>query len=325
MLKNCVFFIAIIVISCDVCSRDSKGTFSFALENDLIGSGSDKHYTHGTEFSYVSDTFVPDWLKTTANVFPFHESNDDTRYSWSLGQKIFTPSDLETTELIEDDRPYAGWLNLSLGLVTEDIQEKYRHVDSIEFIIGVVGPKSLAENAQKSIHRNTGSTLPQGWDNQLDDEFTLDLRYRRSWIIPIRANRFDFLPSVGFTAGSSQRLLNFGGTLRVGSGLFSDFGPPLIRPSASGAYYFKPDQPFYWYFFIGVHGRFVDYNIFLDGNIDNNSHSVERLHWVGDIQTGLILGAGRWRLSFTNIFRTKEFEKQENPDDFGSIVLSYRI
>ncbi|MGI1678233.1 MAG: lipid A deacylase LpxR family protein [Cellvibrionaceae bacterium] len=324
-MNKITFFLCLMFISNHSFSRDSKGTFSFALENDLIGSGSDKHYTHGTEFSYVSDTYVPNWLKTTASFFPFHESNNDTRYSWSLGQKIFTPSNLEKEELIEDDRPYAGWLNLSLGLVTEDIQENYRHVDSIEFIFGVVGPKSMAENIQKSIHRRTGSTPPQGWDNQLDDEYTLDLRYRRSWIIPIINNRFDYLPSVGFTAGSSQRLLNFGGTLRIGSGLFSDFGPPLIRPTASGAYYFKPDQPFYWYFFIGLHGRFVDYNIFLDGNIDDKSHSVKRLSWVGDIQTGFILGTGNWRLSLTNIFRTKEFEKQNNPDDFGSLVLSYRF
>ncbi|HEY3699135.1 MAG TPA: lipid A-modifier LpxR family protein, partial [Spongiibacteraceae bacterium] len=42
-------------------AEDGKGALTVALENDLFGAGTDKHYTHGTEISYVSDTYQQDW------------------------------------------------------------------------------------------------------------------------------------------------------------------------------------------------------------------------------------------------------------------------
>jgi len=52
---------------------------------------------------------------------------------------------------------------------------------------------------------------------------------------------------------------------------------------------------------------------------------VDAKEWVGDIQAGLVMGAGRWRFSLTNILRTREFDTQSDPDEFGSITISYRI
>ncbi|GAB1258719.1 lipid A deacylase LpxR family protein [Aurantivibrio plasticivorans] len=304
---------------------DRKGTLSIALENDLFGAGTDKHYTHGTEISYVSDTYVPKWLRSTADVIWFYQSNDETRFSWSLGQKIYTPNEITEPELIVDDRPYAGWTYLSLGLTTNDIEETYRTVASFELIAGIVGPNSGAEDAQIKVHELIGSDIPEGWSNQLDNEWTADLRYRRSWLLPIWQDNIDVIPNLGFTLGSSQRRGGGGFTLRLGSGLASDDGPPLIRPAPSGSNYFKPDQAFYWYFFAGANGEYVDYNIFLDGNRDGESHSVERIAEQGNIQAGLVVGGGNWRLSFTNIYKTREFKDQAEADEFGSISLSYRF
>lgn len=320
------FFMALLLGNTALlCAEDSKGTLSLALENDMFGSGTDKHYTHGTEISYVSDTYVPRWFRAFGSWLFVGDVNDQSRFSWALGQQMYTPDDLEQETLVEDDRPYAGWLYLSLGLTTEAMFEETRHVDSLELIFGVVGPKSGAEDAQIAVHDFIGAKEPQGWRHQLDDEYTIDLRYRRTWLLPIADNNADFLPAVGFTLGSSQRMVNVGGTLRVGSGLNSDFGAPLIRPSSSGSYYFKPNQDFYWYVFIGAHGRYVDYNVFLDGNRDGDSHSVDKRNWVADAQAGLVMGAGNWRVTLTNIYRTEEYYVQTEPDEFGSIGIAYRF
>lgn len=304
---------------------DDKGTLTLALENDLFSSGDDRHYTHGTQIAYVSDTFMPGWVEATLGALSFKDKGDEARFSWSLGQKMFTPENISRSELIEDDRPYAGWLYTSFGFVSESRGTGIGHVDSMELILGVVGPDSGVESTQKAVHKLIDSPEPKGWKNQLDDEVTADLRYQREWSISLLPGYADVLPFVGVTLGSSQRRASTGFTFRLGSGVNGDYGPPLIRPREGGTSHFKPHQPFYWYLFAGAQGEYVDYNIFLDGNRDGNSHSVERREWLGNAQAGAVVGAGNWRLSLTNLWLSREFEGQDAPDEYGSIAVSYRF
>lgn len=308
-----------------VYAEDSKGSLTLGLENDLFGAGTDQHYTHGTEINYVSDTYQPQWMQSLASGLGLYKQGDDLRFGWSLGQQMFTPSDIQREDVVLNDRPYAGWTYLSLGLTTDRQGERIRNINKLEIVVGVVGPESRAEQVQKRIHDITDSTQPQGWDNQLHNETTVDLQYQHEWIVPIIDNFIDVVPRVGASLGTSQRYGGTGLTLRLGSGLNSDAGPPLIRPTAAGSHYFKPNQAFYWYLFAGAHGRYVSHNIFLDGNSDGDSHSVDKKEWVGEAQGGLVMGWENLRVTLTEIYRSKEFDTQEDPDEFGSIAVSYRF
>lgn len=321
LLTRLTLFLAL--LSSPVVAEDNKGTLTLSLENDLFASSRDRHYTHGTEINYVSDAYVPDWFIDFAAWMPFYSPNDETRFSWTLGQQFFTPSDLQATNIDTTDRPYAGWLYTGLGLLT-DHQGSTRHVDSLEVIAGLVGPHSGAESVQREVHQFIGSPVAQGWHNQLDNEVTLDISYDRQWMLPIINNHLDIVPRTGFMLGNSQRFAGAGFTLRVGSGLRSDFGPPLIRPITSAARYFKPDQPFFWYLFVGTHGRYVGHNIFLDGNSSGHSHRVDREEWVGDAQAGAVMGWGDWRFTLTHIARSNEFKTQRDSNRFGSLSVSWR-
>jgi hypothetical protein len=44
--------------------------------------------------------------------------------------------------------------------------------------------------------------------------------------------------------------------------------------------------------FAGVSGRYVERDIFLNGNSNKDSHSIEKKDWVGDIQVGAIVNVG---------------------------------
>ncbi|GAB2189204.1 lipid A deacylase LpxR family protein [Sessilibacter sp. MAH1] len=304
---------------------DRKGTVSISFENDLFGPGEDDNYTHGSQISYVSDTYMPHWAQRAAEKLSYDTNYTDIRYVTTIGQQIYAPADISRSELIEDDRPYAGWLYFSAGLLADSNEGKYRTLDKSEIIVGLVGPDSGAEAAQKTAHKLVGVQRPEGWDNQLHNEFTLDIQFQRQWMIPILDNRIDVVPQINTILGSSNRSVGTGATFRIGKGVNADYGPPLLRPSATGSNYFNNHQDFYWYFFTGVFGRYVEHNIFLDGNTDGNSHSVDKNEWIGDVQLGLVAGAGDWRVTFTNIIRSHEFEKQTEGDAFGSIGVSYRF
>ena len=94
-------------------------------------------------------------------------------FSLSFGQNIYTPEDITQTELIVDDRPYAGVTYFSAGFHSRTIE----YLDSLELYIGLVGPNSYAEQVQTWWHELIGSEIPQGWDNQLNNEPVIGITY----------------------------------------------------------------------------------------------------------------------------------------------------
>ncbi len=202
-------------------------------------------------------------------------------------------------------------------------------LDSLELNVGVVGSYSYAEETQSFVHEVVNSPEPRGWKHQLDNEPGIMLVYDRQWQAQYNSEPWgvgvDLTPHLGGTLGNVMTSVAAGITLRIGRDLPSDYGPPTIRPSLPGSGFFHPTQKFGWYLFVGVEGRYVLHSIFLDGNTFADSHQVDREPWVGDLQAGLVLTWGDYRLSFTNIFRSDEFSEQKASTEFGSISLSVRL
>jgi hypothetical protein len=303
---------------------------SIQFENDFFGGGTDRHFTHGTRIELLTRPLK--WISAGADKLPWFSSekalsNPDEalrgRASFSLGQSIFTPEDTAASQLILEDRPYAGWLYVGFGMVANQGMRRY---DKIELEIGMVGPYSFAEEVQTFWHSLFGLQVPEGWDNQLNSEPGAVLYYeqaRRFDQRVIMGLEADVIPHFGGSLGNVFTNAAGGVLFRFGSKLDDDFGPPRIRPSLPGGVFFRPGMGFSWYFFAGVEGRAVFRNIFLDGNTFTDSHSVDKKFFVGDIQAGLVTQWNRFRISYTQIFRTKEFKGQDRGDIFGSLSLSY--
>ena len=91
-----------------------------------------------------------------------------------------------------------------------------------------------------------------------------------------------------------------------------------------GTNFFEPTGGFGWYLFAGVDGRAIARNLFLDGNTWQESRHVDQIPLVGDLQFGVAVSTEQWRLSFTHVFRTREYTTQVRADQFGAINISYR-
>jgi len=300
--------------------------FTFLIENDVIAA-TDQHYTNGLEFSYLSvQNGVPGSLRPGVAVLPGVEREDIMRFGISLGQQIYTPNDIEATEPLPAERPYAGWLYLGLALVVDH----GKSLDSWVLDLGVVGPSAGGEQVQNGFHEAISGRHANGWDNQLHDEFGGALIYEHRWrnIFPYKFDGFalDFSPHVGFSLGNVATYANAGLTLRLGNAVHTDFGVPRIRPSLPGSAFFDPTTDgFAWYIFTGVDARGVVRNIFLDGNSDGESLSVEKRSFVAELQSGVAIVWHRVRFAYTYVFRTEEYEGQQEPDRFGSVAISYRF
>ena len=316
--------------SADTAADD--GIFSLQFENDGVTDDVDKYYTHGARFSYLSSKEAPLWSREAAGYLPFFSQQGKVRISYALGQSIFTPSDISTETLIENDRPYAGWLYAGLGLVSDSRSGSgnfKRRRDSLELNIGMVGPASQAEQVQVSGHKFRGATEPRGWDHQLKNEPGIMLIYDRQWQgrydIKIDSLGLELTPHIGGALGNIMTYAATGFTVRFGRHLDSDYGVPLIRPGLPGSVYFARNSGFGWYLFTGFEGRAVLQNIFLDGNTFTDSHSVDKEPLVGDFQAGLVFTWKDYRLSFTSVHRTREFDGQDSSTRYGAISLSIRL
>lgn len=301
---------------------------SVQIANDFFSGSTDRHFTHGTAVNCLTRPLP--WVVKAANRLPWFaveeeidEEKPRARASFSINQSIFTPEDISRTDLIEKERPYAGWLNFGLGLVAN---QGSRRFDRIEFNIGVIGPSSYAEEVQTNWHSFFDLDKPRGWDNQLKNELGINLFYEQARRFDkkslVSGLEYDFLPHFGGSLGNVFTYAAAGFTVRMGPDLHEDFGPPRIRPSLPGGGFFRNRNGFNWYLFAGVEGRAVLRNIFLDGNSFRDSHSVDKKYLVGDLQAGLALQFHRYRIAYTHIFRTKEYKTQDSPDEFGSLSLS---
>lgn len=321
-----------------------SGRYTVVEENDYFFYPTDRHYTQGIRFSYLTGPVVDGDHSSDA----FHWLDDnlfagdgggavalDKHVDWSFGQSIFTPTNLVATKPDPRDRPYAGWAYLQAGLLQSATPKQANGdgaLDDLELQIGVVGPMALADETQNDWHEYfMHEAVSQGWAYQLRNEPGLDLTYQRRWrfelaelpsIAPGAA--IDFIPDAGAALGNVLTYGNAGGTLRVGYRLDADYGPPRIFPAPNGSDYF--DDTFAgWggYLFVSGEGRAVGRNIFLDGNTFQSSASVPKLPLVGDLVFGATAYWGRYlRATVSLDNRSPEFIGQQGPDRFTSLSLS---
>lgn len=334
---------AIAALWCGVACAASKSgstpqTYTFLFENDLFGD-SDAQYTNGLKVSWLSGDLhrierrpgVPLWLLGLVerlNAFERRVVDDDDRQfnvGFAVGQAMFTPDDIATSALVPDDRPYAGWLYGALTFVSKSSNI----ADTLEFQGGVIGPASLAKQAQNLVHDIRDIPRARGWSKQLDTEPGFVLFYERKWRLQramlIDDLGYDFITHAGIALGNVYDYGATGGEFRFGWKLPDDFGTSLIRPGGDSNAPTASStrvRGLGVYGFAALSGRLVGHNIFLDGNSFGDSHEVDKKLWVGDLIVGGSMVYRGAKLSYAQVFRTKEFDGQDDAHNFGSISLS---
>ena len=295
-----------------------KGRLSFYLENDLFAR-TDRYYTNGVKFTWISHDR---WLRSDNERF-------QRAVSFSLGQNMYTPDTIEKADLIEDERPYAGYTYLEIGFHKRDM----RIMDSLEFSIGIVGPHSFAEQTQKIIHFLTGAIPPEGWDHQLKDEFVLGVTFDRKWkLIRWGGGRrlsFELLSHGGGSLGNVITAAGAGLQFRLGWRLPDDFGTFPIRPGGESIAFDDEilsgpdnDHGFGFHALLSLEGQAVLRNLFLDGNTFQESHRVEKKPLVADIVVGVRAIFRKVKVSYVYVYRTRQYTTQKRKEIFGSWNIS---
>lgn len=321
-----------------VLSARDKQTLILTVENDKFLGGTDEEYTNGLKLTWVSpdlsryadDPRLPEWSHALIAAYPFvNDPGKQHAVSLSLGHSIYTPKDVGTSNPPDDQRPYAGWLYFSVALHSKDAEQ----LDTFETTLGMVGPSALGEEVQNNFHNAIGAARSHGWSRQLHDEPGLLLTWQRNWrLLPDEYQGpglgYDLIPHLGVTVGNVADYVNAGGELRFGWNLPSDFGTALIGPGSGVSAPVEDGRlrPASWWgthVFLGVDGRAVARDIFLDGNTWEHSPHVSKEFFVADFLAGLAVTLGDVKITYTQAYRTREYEGQ--PGDghvFGSLAVA---
>jgi hypothetical protein len=303
---------------------------------------SDRHYTSGQGF-HIAGPFDP-IIETELIRRPY--SRDAIGFVFV--QQIYAPENVTDPNPPRDDRPYAGFLYG--GFFYQRQNYNLNGIDTLDHVqldLGVIGPSSLAEQAQSEVHRLTGDADPQGWDTQLGDELQVQLNLRRQWRIDLLGQSFDdsqldpegawltdfgvqLIPEVSVDVGTALRRTNAGAYFRLGTNLPDDFGP--TRMTAPGSAAGLPVRGLSTYLFAGAVGRYVEWDTLLDGSYARDpSRSVEREPWQAEGTVGAAIefsnAAWNFKLTYSQTWLTHAFKKQALNDGYGSIgvTAAYRF
>jgi hypothetical protein len=310
-------------------------TFQLFYENDLFGD-TDKYYTNAAQVTWLSpdlnqyrdDVRLPEWAIPVIRAIPFSgDTGSSHNVGFLLGQQIYTPSDIQTTSPGEMDRPYAGFLYGGLALHSKTASV----LDTLEIVLGVVGPSALGRVAQNTVHEIRDIPTAKGWDSQLHNEPALRLSWQRKWRMYSR-ELFEFLEAdlishAGITLGNVRISAATGGEVRFGYHIPKDFGSDVIRAGAGvSAPFNTPSGPgrtrFGAHIFAGSQVEAVLHDIFLDGNTWQDSPSVDKRLLTADLSLGMAFNFDLFKLTYRHLFRTRQFDTQEQGQVIGSLTLT---
>ena len=298
---------------------------NYYFENDVFGN-TDSAYSDGSRLSVLM--YRPEADKEWLSI-PFMENLDRVHFiSFSLTQQIFTPTDLTQSELIKEDRPYAGWLYGEVGLH----QSAPDHLDSLSLQVGVVGPASHMEQLQAYVHKKIDSGMAQGWANQIKNEVGVQLNYQHKWRFvpkPFLGVTTSVIPYVGGEFGNIAMKANSGVLMRIGWNVPQDFGSSTIDEGGENGIPVRRhclvDTPQSWSFNFHFAGGVtaVARDIFLDGNTFQESHSVDKKILKAYGAFGFSGRYKNFNFDYIRTYHTQQFKEGSSHHNIGSIIISY--
>ena len=287
------------------------------IDNDLFaGRESDRDYTGGFAATVSGSAAATNalslnpWLSEIDTFVGANHADATVWHAQQVGLMAFTPTDIATSLVQQDDRPYASLAFVANGRVQVEPGDRVAWTSTLT--VGVLG-LSLSEDIQNAVHEAVGSPRARGYDHQISAggeptaRYTLARQYL--WI----ANPASTLDVKTTVQGSVGYLTETSIAISARAGRFASpwwsfvpeqtdyIGAPTPVVAQSG---------FEMYVFTGMRLKARAYNAFLQGQFRDSAvrYSGSELEpvlaeaWIG-VATQL---AATTQASYTLNYQTRE-------------------
>ncbi len=300
-------------------------SFSYSMENDA-NVDTDYGYTHGARISALF--YRGDTQDSFLNI-PFTSSKDTNNFiSFAYSQQMFTPDDLDETEIIKDDRPFAGYSYIEMGLH----QTSKSNADSLTLQTGIVGPSSGMEDLQSLFHKSIDARDAVGWKYQLENEFILQLNYMHKWrfeLSKVYGLESIIIPYSGVNLGNASIKASAGAQYRIGFNIPKDFGTNSMN---EGSYSSLPieskavvNDSSKWALSLNLSlgSNLVAHDIFLD-----DWYEVDRNYFNAYMSAGVTVRYKNFSVDYQHNYYTKDYEQRDLYKEYkgyGFLILTYNF
>lgn len=310
---------------------DDTGTLWLAFDNDVVFN-EDDDYTNGGLLGWVSSSApswrtVPGfgWAAPAFRRLPGMQRGDRWKaVSIDLAHLMFTPENIGSEQIPADERPFAGVAYLSLAAHQYD----RRHLDSVDLLVGMVGPSTGAEEAQKFVHRIIDTTDPEGWDQQIGNELLVNLGYEHRWRALEIGDIYqhfgtDVIVGGGAMLGNLRTSAHVDLQWRIGYRVHSGFGNTSLNPISSGR--LTPGlngEPWGCYLGLGMSGETVAHDITLDGRVfADDEVTVDSEPAVAQAFVAIGGHIDDVQFGFQAVASSPTFEDEDDPPVYGRFLI----
>lgn len=315
----------------------ASGIWRVEFDNDAFFD-SDNQFTSGISVQRHSnlatswdDVHMPGWTKFGRRLPGLQRAGSYRRMGTSIGQNLQTPDDLEATELVVDDVPYAGALGVELNWTAFD--DRVFH--GYGLLLGVLGPLALGEPLQQAFHELNGSAEARGWDNQLASELVVNFNGMRKRKIGAfgKPDKWsaDLTIDADFGVGTALVFAEAALELRAGFNVPRGFAfapDPIGRTVAHDAVLWRPaPQGVSVYVSAVTRAVWMPHFVFLDGSLFRDGHSIDKDDTLSQTITGLHVGWRRWSVHFS-AWKSSASVRSPAPDPsnhFGTIAIDWQF
>jgi hypothetical protein len=306
------------------------------IDNDLFsGHHRDRDYTGGAAVTISNEaarTGLTSLNPVLAKIDAIAGAREGEIYfARQFGMLAFTPADIETSEALDRDRPYANLVYIANGRIRVEDDQRTAWVSNLT--VGILG-LGLAEQLQTAIHQVVGSASPEGYAHQISAGGEPTARYalaRQFLLIAHPSGRLDVKTtiegSVGYLTETSVAI-----SARIGRlhSAWWSFAPELTdymaAPIAADAHAHGE-----LYVFSGVRFKARAYNAFLQGQFrhsDVRYSSSEIQHFLVHAWIGLAMQlADRTDLTYTLNYQSAELREGDAVRDalWGAVQVTHEF
>jgi len=307
------FFLLIFIIN-SANAQGFKNEFGFKTENDAyLATLNDRYYTNGL--------FI--YFRRAINTNELSENIEKKTYEISVGQKMYTPYWGRVPNKEDQDRPFAGYL---YGGAAYSIFYKKESVLKTSIEIGTVGPNSLAEDAQRFLHKTVGFYTPAGWDYQIKNEIAVNLSAAYSKLLYRTADHAADFSGQGYT-NLGTTFSGLGASILFRAGKLNQFFNSAYHNAVIGTSKTQRISEYEFFFYAKPQLNYVAYDATIQGSLFNNDSPVTFgvKPIVFEQQFGVNYSSKRFTADFNIIFKTKEVKSVAKPQNYGGLSLYYRF
>jgi Uncharacterized protein conserved in bacteria len=319
-----VFIMSTIAIQMACAQEKSKyGTMLRIYEDNdfmnLWGNGTDRAYTNGTRIDLFytknkpSRFFIDRWMPkagdSSVNVF-----------GWGIMQTMITPYDISRRIPESNDYPYSGALFALHNLHASNPVKKYNL--QTEWLMGVVGPPSLAREVQETIHRLIDYQRPMGWDYQVPTDLLLNISVGAEKMLAQGGKTFEWI-------GGARA---FAGTAFNGASIHTLFRLGKMNPYFDGFLKQHSGKDWQCYLLFRPSVEWMYSNALMDGGLFTQLKDDDKETWDGEravagrnrvlgiLHYGVVVNYKQFALSFTQTTSTR-LKKEVSNAAIGNLSL----